>query len=215
MALGERIVQELDQADGVDTLGKWMAHHLASLLEKANDPNEEQTTAKREAVDLIVKLWEHKSSFPGSVDPMSTLKKATEVASRLHPNSSPFYRHGNDKREENLALLFDGLRKLVAHGVLLIADQKEMPDYVAETFEFLTEEEQQFVSAMGGWISFCEGHRPKTPIVKFVYNEEDLDKEEEPVAADLEPEERHRIQLSISIDELIEQLQNFKKDILK
>lgn len=217
MALGERIVHELELTESSDTLGKWMGHHLASLLEKAKGQDGERTKAKQDAVDLIIKLWAHKSSLPGSVDPMSTLKGAIKVASRLHPDSSPFYRHSQDKREHDLALLFDGLRRLVAHGLLLIADQKEIPEYVADTFDHLTEEEQQFVTAAGGWIAFFEDTKPKTPTVTFVYHDETDKKKEDEEAAKLEkldPEERSRVQFSRTIDDLIEQLQSFKEDVL-
>ncbi len=121
LALGERIVSELGATDGVDTLGKWMAHHLASLIEEAKNSDDTQSKAKRDAVDLIIKLWEHKSSLPGTADPMSQLRRAIEVIERIGPDSSPYFRQSQDKREQGLATLFDGLRQLVAHGVILIS----------------------------------------------------------------------------------------------
>lgn len=66
MTLGKRIVKELDLEDSVDTLGRWMAHRIAELMERAEQaPTEaERETAKRECTNVIIRLWEHRSKFP-------------------------------------------------------------------------------------------------------------------------------------------------------
>ena len=217
MALGEKIVRELELTDGVDTLGKWMAHHLASLIEDAEGSDGTQTAARQEAVDLIFRLWEHRASMPGTADPMSALNGAIGVLDRIGPNSSPFYRRSQDMLERDLASLFDSLRKLVAHGVILVAGQKEIPEYTADTFEHLAEEEQQFIMALGGWLSFLEQKKPATPVINVVFSDEDQEKkkaEEETKLEGLEPEERSRVLLSQSIDDLVKNLQAFKAKLL-
>lgn len=217
MALGEKIVRELELTDGVDTLGKWMAHHLASLIEDAEGSDGAQTAARQEAVDLIFRLWEHRASMPGTADPMSALNGAIGVLHRIGLNSSPFYRHSQDMLERDLALLFCSLRKLVAHGVVLISDQKEIPEYTADTFEYLAEEEQQFIMALGGWLSFLEQKNPTTPVINVVFNDDEQEKkkaEEEAKLTGMAPEERSRVLLSQSIDEQIEYLRKFKAHLL-
>jgi hypothetical protein len=217
LALGEKIVRELELNDGVDTLGKWMAHHLASLIEDAKRSDGAQTAASEEAVDLIFRLWEYRGLMPGTADPMSALKGAIGVLDRIGPDSSPFYRHSQDMRERDLALLFDSLRKLMAHGVVLVSGQKEIPEYTAETFEHLAEEEQQFITALGGWLSFLEQQKPTTPVINVVFNDDEQEKknaEEEAKLESLEPEERSKTLLSQSIDELVENLQAFKGKLL-
>lgn len=66
MTLGKRIVKELDLEDSVDTLGRWMAHRIAELMEQAEQaPTEaEREAAKRECTDVIIRLWEHRTKFP-------------------------------------------------------------------------------------------------------------------------------------------------------
>lgn len=194
-----------------------MAHHLASLIEDAKGSDGAQTAARQEAVDLIFRLWEHRASMPGTADPMSALNGAIGVLDRIGPNSSPFYRHSQDMLERDLASLFDGLRKLVAHGVILVAGQKEIPEYTADTFEHLAEEEQQFIIALGGWLSFLEKQKPTTHAINVVFNDDEQEKkkaEEEAKLECLEPEERSRILLSQSIDDLVENLQAFKAKLL-
>ena len=114
---------------------------------------------------LIFRIWEHRESLPGTADPMPTLKRAIDVLDRIGPSSSPFFRHSENKAESDLAKLFVGLRKLVAHGVLLIVEQKQFPKYTADTFEDLSDEEQQLVIGLGGWIRFLEQRKPTTPVL--------------------------------------------------
>jgi len=194
-----------------------MAHHLAALIEDAKRSDGAHTAASKEAVDLILRLWEYRLSMPGTADPMSALKRAIGVLDRIGPDSSPFYRHSQDMRERDLASLFDDLRKLVAHGVILVSGQKEIPEYTAETFEHLAEEEQQFIMALGGWLSFLEQQKPTAPVISVVFNDDEQEKkkaEEEAKLESLEPEERSKILLSQSIDDLVENLQAFKAKLL-
>lgn len=194
-----------------------MAHHLASLIEDAKGSDDAQTAASQEAVDLIFRLWEHRASMPGTADPMSALSRAMGVLDRIGPDSSPFYRHSQDMLERDLASLFDGLRKLVAYGVMLISSQKEIPEYTADTFEHLAEEEQQFIMAMGGWLSFLEQQKPTTPIINVVFPDDEQEKkkaEKEAKLTGMAPEERSRVLLSESIDEQIENLRKFKTHLL-
>ena len=214
MALGELIVHELELTDGCDTLGKWMAHHLVQLIEQAKRTDGTQNESAQEAANLILKLWDRRNSLPGTADPLSKLRRVIDIINLLDPNSSPFYPQSRDKREADLALLFDGLRQLVVQGVLLISDQKEIPAYTESTFEFLSEEEQKIIVALSGWL---EENKPKTLTLDFLDIDKDAEKKKAGEAVKQErltPEERSRVQLSQSVDELIERLQNFKKNIL-
>ena len=58
--LGDRIVKELGLADSIDTLGRWMAHRVAELIEAAEDDE----AVKEQASDLILRLWGHRSDWP-------------------------------------------------------------------------------------------------------------------------------------------------------
>lgn len=66
MTLGKRIVKELELEDSVDTLGRWMAHRIAELMERAEQSETEakREAAKRECADVIIRLWEHRAKFP-------------------------------------------------------------------------------------------------------------------------------------------------------
>jgi chorismate-pyruvate lyase len=66
VTLGKRIVQELGLDNSVDTLGRWMAHRVAELIERAEHTQAEtdKEAAKNECTDLILKLWERRYNWP-------------------------------------------------------------------------------------------------------------------------------------------------------
>ncbi len=66
MTLGKRLVKELNLEDSLDTLGRWMAHRIAELMERAEqaETEAEREAAKRECTNVIIRLWEHRAEFP-------------------------------------------------------------------------------------------------------------------------------------------------------
>lgn len=64
--MGERIVEEFGLGDSADTLGRWMAHRVAELMDRAEraPAGAERKAARRECSDLIIKLWERRSHWP-------------------------------------------------------------------------------------------------------------------------------------------------------
>jgi hypothetical protein len=63
LGLGRHLVRELGFEDGVDTLGRWMAHHLAELIDKAENGvcATERVEARKSATETILKVWEHRT----------------------------------------------------------------------------------------------------------------------------------------------------------
>lgn len=91
LVLGSHLVDELGFADGVDTLGRWMSHYLAELIDKAeNGSVQEQKEASAVAVDTILKVWEHRASLPGNAYPLSHFKDIIGILDVLRPNASPW-----------------------------------------------------------------------------------------------------------------------------
>lgn len=59
--LGERIVTELGLDESTDTLSRWMAHHVAEAITRAEKGSRKH---KEAATDLILRLWDHRTSWP-------------------------------------------------------------------------------------------------------------------------------------------------------
>ncbi len=62
--MGDHIVQRLGLEKSVDTLGRWMAHRITELIERAGDER-----AKREATDLILRCWERRRGWTSGWPP--------------------------------------------------------------------------------------------------------------------------------------------------
>ncbi len=157
LELGRHLVRELGLADGVDTLGRWMAHHLAELLHTAENgaTAEERQLAEDRAVETILKIWDHRTSLPGNGYPLARYNRILQVLERLRPNDNPFAYFGPDpkaRREQQAGVLFDRLSRLVI--VLLL---KRMPPAIGNeevgtvATEALTETEQHVLRSLEVW----------------------------------------------------------------
>lgn len=84
--LGKKLVQELELADSVNTLGRWMAHYVAELIIKAEQAQsvEEKKAAERECYEVILKLWANRRDLPEHLQPLASLKPALSILAALH-----------------------------------------------------------------------------------------------------------------------------------
>lgn len=64
--MGKRIVEEFGLGDSVDTLGRWMSHRIAELMERAESTVDavEREAIRRQCSDLIIRLWERRTHWP-------------------------------------------------------------------------------------------------------------------------------------------------------
>ena len=161
LKLGARIVRELKLEPSVDTLGRWMAHHLAEVMQEAESAEGgDKELALERAVDLILKLWSHKQSLPNGAYPLNELKAVMSVVQRLSPEASPYQRHSTDETEKLLAEIFDGLRLVVVHGAILISDTRNLPSDLESVDSFLDVDERQFIEVVESWIRLCKNWIP-------------------------------------------------------
>jgi len=87
--LGKRLVQELQLHDGVDTLGRWMAHYVAEVMHTAETTTGPQATQAKEACfQTILKLWEHLHQASGFPISLRSYERAVETLNLLHPPRS-------------------------------------------------------------------------------------------------------------------------------
>jgi hypothetical protein len=160
LALGEHLVRELGFKDGVDTLGRWMSHHLAELIDKAKNGKTaaKRTEAGRQATETILQIWEHRRSLPGRSYPLAPLNEVLTVLHRLRPEANPFgiYRqYGDTKTDHCAAILFDGLMRLVIVLLLMRIPGDEYSNNTSNSAtEALSDEEQQVLRAILGWYEF-------------------------------------------------------------
>ncbi|WP_342788610.1 AVAST type 3 anti-phage proein Avs3b [Cupriavidus campinensis] len=87
-ALGRRLVSELGLANDVDTLGRWMAHYLAELIQDAECATDEDRSMKQTAVrDAILALWAHRAVLPSGRRPFLDFEPILRVLEQLAPDT--------------------------------------------------------------------------------------------------------------------------------
>lgn len=70
MALGGKLVDQFKLKADEDTLGQWIAHHLAEkLLAHTSASGPAKATLEAELVDTILKFWKHRAYFPRGTRP--------------------------------------------------------------------------------------------------------------------------------------------------
>ncbi|MGY4303837.1 hypothetical protein ACVIJ6_001080 [Bradyrhizobium sp. USDA 4369] len=70
MALGGKLVEQFKLKADEDTLGQWIAHHLAEkLLAHKSAAGPAKATLEAELVDTILKLWKHRAYYPRGTKP--------------------------------------------------------------------------------------------------------------------------------------------------
>lgn len=165
LALGDRIVLELGLEESSNTTARWMAHHLAELISRAKTlTGAKQRQATSGAADLILKLWQKREVVPGNVYPLKDLGKALSMLRLLDLAGSPFNRFSQHESDVLLTNTFDGLRKIVAYGILLnLPKHNENMNYDART-PFLLDEEKRVIEAMNLWIGhFKQARGARSP----------------------------------------------------
>lgn len=157
LALGQHLVRELNNDDPQDTLGRWMAHHLAELIDNAENgaTATERSRARKNATETTLKIWEHRASLPDNAYPLAPYKDILKVLERLRPTDNPFRHFGppdETKRERLAADLFDGLARLIIALLLMkLPPGEESTQVDAAAIEALSETERHVLTALQQW----------------------------------------------------------------
>jgi len=93
LALGEALVAELGLDQSNDVLGRWMAHHLAGLIEKAKVvAPEERAEAEDRCFAAVLEVWRHRNCLPHGHRPFEPMERVLDVITALDPDEPrPFY----------------------------------------------------------------------------------------------------------------------------
>jgi hypothetical protein len=157
LGLGRHLVRELGFEEGVDTLGRWMAHHLAELIDKAENgvTPAERSKARKSATETILKVWEHRASLPRKAYPLAPYEELLKLLDRLRPGDNPFRYFGppaETKRDHLAADLFDGLSRLIIALLLMkLPPGEESSQVDAAAIEALSETERHVLTALQQW----------------------------------------------------------------
>ena len=155
MALGDHLVRELGLEQSVDTLGRWMAHHLAELIELARTSRGvERETAQAKAVDVILKIWAHRGDLPGGAYPLKRFTDVVDTIRCLRASSDPFRHYHQKESQRLLSEAFQGLAAVVAHGLVLFHRESSRIAMADEARACLDQDEQEVLEALDAWSKF-------------------------------------------------------------
>ncbi|NCB59947.1 MAG: hypothetical protein EOM46_21250 [Gammaproteobacteria bacterium] len=151
--LGHHLATELGFSDSCDTLGKWMSHHLAEVMERAEyeENPEEKEKYQQQAVELILKLWGHRRNMSSNAYPLARFRKIIESLSILSPEANVWERNKLGKYEslaaDTFSMIVDLYRAL--HFVEFTSLKSNRSNQVPPSV--LTDEEQEVYDFLVSW----------------------------------------------------------------
>lgn len=168
LALGRKLVEELD-LESTDTLGRWMAHYVAELMDRAESSAlEELAAAKKRCSDVILDLWSHRAELPDGKRPFEELEPIMRAIESLDPENEapryvPFQIDAADEAEEDsrTRALIEVIRNIDTSARILIGQMlvdaascalEQSKDWVilAQTSGFEMEREDVLVRLVSG-----------------------------------------------------------------
>ncbi|MCG3140380.1 MAG: hypothetical protein HDKAJFGB_01432 [Anaerolineae bacterium] len=169
LELGKHLVRELDfNGDRDNTLGIWMAHHLAELIDAAE--NAETATlrkkAQREASDTILKVWKHRSVLPGHAYPLTQFENVLRTMDSLQQERTPFlnfFHHGESKKDQLTAEIYKNSPLLIMALLLHKIDtQKRSLNSKSAAIKALGPQERQVWMELDNWLDSLAAPKKST-----------------------------------------------------
>lgn len=198
LGLGIHLVRELGLADSNDTLGRWIAHHLAELMRAVDESTDPESKAEAlvQATDLIIRLWRNRDVLPGEANPLVRYREALAVLSNFERPNYSQRDHQLPKRRQLSEQISRDAERLKLFVRLLDAIPTEHSSHVDQAaLEALDDEELSFLERLLKHVTFIgpDGAKP----------------EADPKSEELSPEERLRRlleQLKSKLEELRSEL---------
>ena len=206
LALGRAIVHDLELNKRGSILERWMAHHLAELMDNADKASgKKKTKIESEAVNTILSLWAHRRALPEEVDPLGGYRKAIMVLEQFAPDSNPWARL-QDRSEQIHALrdMFDSLARIMVSSILLTTSAIS-PQASEIKSTSMSETEKRLLILLNQWNQYLP---PRTPdIILQYYGDSDSDKQDETKTADLSDDQLLKLAIIENLEEMHTQLE--------
>ncbi|WP_313516775.1 hypothetical protein [Brevundimonas sp.] len=166
LELGQALCRDLNGSLHDQILTRWLAHHLAETLAEASSAQgEAKVRAERNAVDLILRLWAERRSFPEDVDPLGDYRKAIDTLARLRPDANP-WGYLRETPEGVLGQLYHALARTFVAGLLATSVSGDIKVLDGTMTEALSEEERKLRDLLDGWVAVLKSPRRRFPIVR-------------------------------------------------
>ena len=160
LELGQHLVRELGFHGRGNTLGRWMSHHLAEIMTEAKKgaTRAQRLKARKEAMDTIIGIWEHRKALPENAYPLAQFKDVLKVIDVLRPGRSPFVgfgRYAETRIDGIAATLFDNIVRLIIALLLMKLHDTSKPQKAnPAAIKALTPTERRVLTALQQWTEF-------------------------------------------------------------
>lgn len=184
LVLGHHLATELGFSDSCDTIGKWMSHHLAEVMGRAEQESnaEKKEEYQQQAVELILKVWKHRTSLNADAYPLARFSGIIDSLSILSPEANVWERNRLGKYEslaaDTFSMLVDLYRTLhfIESVSLKSFRNKHVPSTVwsddeQKIYDFLTswaEEELNFRSSESSSADKAEFENATDSVCDFI-----------------------------------------------
>lgn len=206
MALGSHLTDELGFSELNDTLGRWMAHYLAELIDKASNAPEGPSRGAAQAIVAaeILAIWTHRSALPGNAYPLARYKDIITSMQLLAPGGSPWERPASGSRTAQAGEAYEQLRQLSI--ACLFADHfSEILNVDPLVLEHLDPEERELFEFFNNWAKSVDLQRQK------LLDQGAISADSSSSTKEVNPNEL----LEATVDLAIARLQKFKVDLKK
>ncbi len=127
ISLGRIIVEESGMAQDCDTLGRWMSHYIAELMNQIeNFEGREKELLKEKCCECILEFWNHRNSVTRSMKPFADVEKICDALKSLVTKPSLYFQAAEDYPDDenitNLITVQKGAKTLSTH---LLGEIKE------------------------------------------------------------------------------------------
>lgn len=138
-----------------------MSHHLAEMMDRVEREKDAEKKEKyqQQTVELILKIWEHRSSLNGDAYPIARFKGMIDSLSILSPEANVWERNRLGKYEslaaDSFSMIVDLYRTLhfIEFVSLESVRSKQVPSAV------LSDEEQKIYEFLTNWVEEEIGFR--------------------------------------------------------
>ncbi|WP_318656793.1 AVAST type 3 anti-phage proein Avs3b [Rhizobium phaseoli] len=175
LALGRKLVETMNADGSADTLGMWMAHYVAELIDETERATgQDKAHAQDRCFAAIIELWSHRAEFPRGMRPHQELEPILRVLEsldtaaqypRYYPTAQPSQ---NDPESAEVERWLDLARGLDYSAKLLIRY------CLSQAAALATDKSKE-------WVKLAEAAEADSGVseifIRFISSAEDLDNE--------------------------------------
>lgn len=210
IALGKRIVEELELDESTETLSKWLSHYLAELIAQAETELDcdKKDLIEQKCCKLIMELWAHRSNLPVNAKPTGHFEEVLLAIRKMEPINQDAFIDSRSREKElnsiwlNFAYEAYTLERKVWLTALLAglmeANFGREQLWIDNHDKFLDDEERKLINTFKNWLASSS--------VPWPSDDETFSEDREKLF--LEVMEKSLLQLSNTIEKLKKELQN-------